>query len=88
MSYYNPYEMPEPTDEPTQEPTVNELHICPSPTLHDWEYSDQSEPHKGREYFSCNKCDMVLHTDPQHGGLLFDQDGVLFDAPEQSIAPF
>ena len=32
MTYTNPYDQPEPADE------------C----AHDWEYSEQSEPHKGR----------------------------------------
>ena len=30
---------------------------------HEWEYSDQSEPHKGREYFACRKCENVAITD-------------------------
>jgi len=54
MTYLNPYDQPEPEDE------------C----AHEWEYSEQSEPHKGREYFACTKCDTVLATDPQTGELL------------------
>lgn len=30
---------------------------------HEWEYSDQSEPHNGREYFACRKCEVVAITD-------------------------
>lgn len=38
--------------------------------VHEWEYSDQSEPHKGREYYACRGCDTVLVTDPETGDLL------------------
>jgi len=26
---------------------------------HEWEYSDQSEPHNGIEYFACRRCETV-----------------------------
>lgn len=38
--------------------------------VHEWEYSDQSEPHKGREYYACRGCGTVLVTDPETGDLL------------------
>ena len=37
---------------------------------HEWEYSDQSEPHKGREYYVCRECGTTLVTDPETGDLL------------------
>jgi len=39
---------------------MSEIH-CPRPDDcdHEWEYSDQSEPHKGIEYFACRKCENV-----------------------------
>ena len=36
---------------------------------HEWEYSDQSEPHKGRDYYTCRLCDTVVSTDPDTGEL-------------------
>lgn len=55
MTYTNPYDQPEPADECT----------------HDWEYSEQSEPHKGREYFTCRSCSTTAATDPRTGELIY-----------------
>jgi len=55
MTYTNPYDQPEPADE------------C----AHDWEYSEQSEPHKGREYFTCRSCSTTAATDPATGELIY-----------------
>lgn len=37
---------------------------------HDWEYCEQSEPHKGRDYYACVECGMVMATEPETGNLV------------------
>jgi hypothetical protein len=47
MTYQNPYDQPEPDN--------NCQHV--------WEYSEQSEPHKGHEYYTCRTCETTIKTE-------------------------
>ena len=37
---------------------------------HEWEYSEQSEPHKGRDYYTCRTCEKTAITNPDTGELI------------------
>jgi len=37
---------------------------------HEWEYSEQSEPHKGRDYYTCRACEKTIGTNPDTGELI------------------
>ena len=48
---------------------------------HEWEYSDQSEPHKGREYFACRKCENVAITDGENTQIVPNYNTMRDDDP-------